>query len=128
MIGIFLITHGNFGECLIHNAEHILGYHPPFLTQLGLCAQGTPESLFSLAKTRLQEADAGQGVLILTDMLGASPANLAQKLLVPGRIEALAGLNLPMLLRALTYRQNDLPCLLQKARSGGCDGVVSLSP
>jgi PTS system ascorbate-specific IIA component len=63
-------------------------------------------------------------VLILTDMYGGSPSNIAQKLVVPGKIEAVAGVSLPMLIRALTYRDRSLQTIVTKAVSGGCEGVV----
>ena len=72
----------------------------------------------------LKLVDTGRGVLILTDIYGATPSNLAIKLLEPGRIEGIAGVNLPMLLRALTYREKDLETLVTKAVAGGRDGVM----
>ena len=59
-------------------------------------------------------------------MYGGSPANIAAKLLVPGHIEGVAGVNLPMLIRVLTYRDKPLQTALVKAISGGCDGVVRI--
>ena len=126
MIGLLLITHGTFGESLIQNVCHVLNKRPPFLAQLGVAAQDDLQSVLPLARLLLAAVDAGDGVLILTDMLGATPANLALQLLEPKRIEGVAGLNLPMLLRALTYRNGDLATLLQKAVSGGCDGVTNM--
>ena len=70
--------------------------------------------------------DKGDGVLVMTDIFGATPSNIAMKLLQPGRIEGVAGVNLPMLLRALSYRDKDLPTLLAKSVSGGRDGVLNL--
>ena len=63
---------------------------------------------------------------MLTDIFGASPANLALKLLEPGRIEGVAGVNLPMLLRALTYRERGMDVLLTRAIAGGRDGVFNM--
>jgi PTS system ascorbate-specific IIA component len=74
----------------------------------------------------LMAVDSGKGVLVLTDIFGASPANLALKLLEPGRVEGLTGVNLPMLLRALTYRDRDMETLLMRARDGGRDGVFNM--
>jgi PTS system ascorbate-specific IIA component len=71
-------------------------------------------------------ADTGEGVLVMTDVFGATPANIALKLLKPGKIEGIAGINLPMLLRALTYRDNDMQTLITKAVSGGRDGVLHM--
>ena len=70
--------------------------------------------------------DNGRGVLVLTDIYGASPSNLAMKLLEPGRIEGVAGVNLPMLLRALTYRDRDMETLVTRAVAGGRDGVLNM--
>ncbi|MBP8215289.1 MAG: PTS fructose transporter subunit IIA [Propionivibrio sp.] len=126
MIGIFLITHGTFGESLIQNVCHVLNKRPPLISQLGVAAQDDPLDILPMAKLLLKEVDGGNGVLILTDILGATPANLALKLLEPGRVEGVAGVSLPMLLRALTYRKNDMETLLQKAISGGHDGVINM--
>jgi PTS system ascorbate-specific IIA component len=59
-------------------------------------------------------------------MYGGSPANIAAKLLVPGKVEGVAGVNLPMLIRVLTYRDKSLATIVSKAVSGGCDGVVRM--
>ncbi len=63
---------------------------------------------------------------MLTDIYGATPCNVAAKLIEPGRVEAVAGVNLPMLLRVLTYRERDMNTLLKRAVSGGCDGVLHI--
>src|SRR3990170_8257780 len=124
MIGILIITHGTLGESLIHCASHVLNKRPPRLQQLGVTAQDDPAMLMPQARALLKELDAGDGVLILTDIYGGTPSNMASKLLVPGKIEAVAGVNLPMLIRVLTYRDRELPVIVTKAISGGCEGVL----
>lgn len=126
MIGIFLITHGSLGESLIQCACHVLDKRPPQLVQLGVSAQDDPLDLLPIARQMLAWVDHGHGVLVLTDVFGATPSNLALKLIEPGHIEGIAGVNLPMLLRTLTYRDRDMPTLLQRAVSGGCDGVLHM--
>lgn len=126
MIGILLITHGSFGEALVQNACHVLNRRPPQLNQLGVSAQDDPLDLLPLARDLIQLVDSGKGVLILTDIYGATPSNLTLKLLEPGRIEGLAGASLPMLLRTLTYREKGMDTLLTKAVSGARDGVLNL--
>ena len=126
MIGILIITHGTLGESLIHCASHVLNKRPPRLRQLGVTAQDDPLLLLPQARALLKELDDGSGVLILSDMYGGSPSNIAAKLLVPGRIEGVAGVNLPMLIRALTYREKPLSTLITKAISGGCEGVLRI--
>ena len=123
MIGILLLTHGTLGESLIHTAIHVLNKRPARLRQLGMTAQDDPLLLLPQARALLKELDQ-DGALILTDMYGGSPSNVAAKLIVPGRVEALAGVSLPMLIRALTYREKSLNVMITKAISGGCEGVM----
>ena len=126
MIGLFLITHTTYGESLIQCACHVLNKRPPQIAQLGVAAQDDPLDALPLAQEMLKLVDHGDGVLIMTDIYGATPSNIALKLLQPGRIEGLAGVNLPMLLRALTYRDKDMETLLTRAVSGGRDGVLNM--
>lgn len=124
MIGILLITHGTLGESLIRTAKHVLNKRPASLKQLGVTAQDDPLLLLPQARALVKDIDDGDGVLILTDMFGASPSNLAAKLIVLGKVEAVAGVSLPMLIRALTYREKSLELMVSKAISGGCEGVM----
>ena len=124
MIGILIITHGTLGESLIHCASHVLNKRPPRLKQLGVTAQDDPALLLPQARALVKELDDGAGLLILSDIYGGTPSNLAAKLVVPGKIEAVAGVSLPMLIRVLTYRDRDLQTIVTKAISGGCEGVV----
>ncbi|MDA0190177.1 MAG: PTS fructose transporter subunit IIA [Proteobacteria bacterium] len=126
MIGILLITHGTFGESLIQNVCHVLNKRPPLIAQLGVAAQDDPLDILPLARLLLGEVDGGDGVLVMTDIFGATPANLALKLLEPGRVEGVAGASLPMLLRAITYRERGMETMLQKAVSGARDGVMQM--
>ncbi|MDB5864868.1 MAG: fructose transporter subunit [Betaproteobacteria bacterium] len=128
MVGILIIAHGTLGESLIHCASHVLNKRPPRLRQLGVTAQDDPLLMLPQARALVKELDDGAGVLILSDMYGGSPSNIAAKLLIPGRVEGVAGVNLPMLIRALTYREKPLATLLIKAVSGGCEGVLRIPP
>ena len=127
MIGLFLVTHGSLGESLIQCACHVLNKRPPQLAQLGVAAQDDPAEVLPLARSMLDWVDGGLGVLVLTDIFGATPSNIATKLIEPGRVELVSGVNLPMLLRVLTYRQHDMPTLLKRAVSGACDGVIHVA-
>ena len=126
MIGILLITHGSYGEALVQNACHVLNKRPALLNQLGVAAQDDPLDLLALARQTLALVDNGKGVLVLTDIFGATPSNLALKLLEPSRVEGLTGVNLPMLLRALNYRDKGMATLLVRARDGGRDGILNM--
>jgi len=127
MIGILIVSHGDFGEALIHSASHVLGKRPEQVRQMGVAVKDDPDAVLPKARELLRQLDTGEGVLILTDMLGATPSNIATRLLKPGRIEGLAGASLPMLIRALTYRDEPLAALVEKAVSGGLEGVVHLT-
>ena len=128
MIGLLIISHGTLGESLIHCASHMLNKRPPRLRQLGVTAQDDPGQLVPQARKMVKELDEGDGVLVLTDMYGGSPSNIAAKLVIPGIFEAVAGVNLPMLIRALTYRDKSLQMMITKAISGGCEGVLRVPP
>lgn len=126
MIGLFLITHGGLGEALVQCACHVLNKRPAQIVQLGMAAQDDPLDALPLARDMLALVDKGDGALILTDIYGATPANVAMKLLEPGHIEGVAGVNLPMLLRALNYREKGMATLLTKTVGGGRDGVLNM--
>jgi PTS system ascorbate-specific IIA component len=126
MIGILLVSHGAFGESLIHCASHVLGKRPLYVRQLGVTVHDDPEEILPTARDLIRFLDQGQGVLVMTDIYGATPSNIAAKLLEPGRVEGIAGVNLPMLIRALTYRNDPLETVVAKALSGGTEGVTRM--
>jgi mannose PTS system EIIA component len=126
MIGILIVSHGTFGESLIHSASHVLGKRPLYLRQLGVNVHDDPDQLQPVAEDLIRFLDQGDGVLILTDIYGATPSNIAARLLRPGRVEGLAGVNLPMLIRALTYRQEPLLRMRDKALEGATEGVTRM--
>jgi len=126
MIGILIVSHGAFGESLIHSASHVLGKRPLFLRQLGVTVHDDPDAILPVAEDLIRFLDQGQGVLVLTDIYGATPSNIATRLLVAGRVEGVSGVNLPMLIRALTYREEPLVDLVEKALSGASEGVMRM--
>ncbi|MBK7659571.1 MAG: PTS sugar transporter subunit IIA [Betaproteobacteria bacterium] len=128
MIGILIVSHGAFGESLIHSASHVLGKRPLYVRQVGITVHDDPDALIPVAEDHIRFIDRGAGVLVLTDIYGATPSNVAARVLQPGRVEGLAGVNLPMLIRALTYREEPLETVLAKALSGGTEGVIRMTP
>lgn len=127
MIGILIIAHGNLGDSLLHCANHVFGTPPTQLRQLGVTVNDDPNRLMPLVRELIQELDDGSGVLVLTDIYGATPSNLTCRLIEPGKVECVAGVNLPMLVRALTYRNEPLETVAEKAISGGREGVVHVT-
>lgn len=124
MIGVLIIAHGNLGESLIHCAHHVLGIQPPLLKHLAVTIHDKPEKLIPKAQQMVIELNQGAGVLVLSDIYGATPCNIACRLLQPGRVEGIAGVNLPMLVRVLSYRSEPLQVVVAKGTEGGIAGVM----
>jgi PTS system ascorbate-specific IIA component len=126
MIALLIVAHGNLGESLIQCAVHVLGRQPSLLESLDLSACPDPVEMLARARAQLERMDQGDGVLILTDIYGATPCNTVCKVLLPGRVEAISGVNLPMLLKALTYREAGLAELMDKTIAGGKAGIFQV--
>jgi PTS system ascorbate-specific IIA component len=127
MIGILIVSHGAFGECLIHSASHVLGKRPLYLRQVGVTVHDDPEEILPVAQDLIRFLDQGRGVLVLTDIYGATPSNVAARLLERGRVEGVSGVNLPMLIKALSYRdESSLEELVGKAVAGAGAGIVRM--
>jgi len=127
MVGILIVSHGAFGEALIHSASHVMGERPTCVRPIGVTVHDDPDAIVSIARALVRELDDGSGVLVLTDMYGATPGNIAMNLLENGRVEGLSGVSLPMLVRALTYRNEPLAKVVEKALSGCNEGVVHMN-
>ena len=123
MIGIVLVTHGNLAREFLAALEHVVG---PQQCTSAVCigADDDMEKRRAEILERARACDTGDGVILLTDMFGGTPSNLAISIIDQARIEVLAGVNLPMLIRVLTYRDRDLQTIMTKAISGGCEGVM----
>jgi PTS system ascorbate-specific IIA component len=126
MISILIIAHDSLPDSLAKAVTHVLGARPPQFETLSVAASDDPFNLLPAAKDLVRKLDSGDGVLIFSDIYGATPCNLATKLMVPGQVEVVAGVNLPMLVRAFTYRVKGMDTMIKKAISGGCDGVVRI--
>jgi PTS system ascorbate-specific IIA component len=127
MIGVLIVTHGSIGESLLASAKQILNSEPPLTATLGVSRSDDPEDLILRVKRLVKELDAGDGVLVLTDIFGATPGNVIARLLEDGRIEGVSGLSLPMLLRVLSNRKGSLAGAVKRALSGGTEGVVHMN-
>ncbi len=127
MIGILIVAHGTLGESLIHCASHVMGKRPLYLRQLGVTVHDDPEAILPQGQDLIRFLDQGHGVLVMTDIFGATPSNIACKLLETNRVEGISGVNMPMLIRALTYRETmTLPELIGKALAGAHEGVINM--
>ncbi len=126
MISILLITHGELGKSLIECATHVLGDKPLFLESLSIENDCTHESMFRQISERINLLDQGDGVLILTDIFGATPCNIITKIIKPGKVSAIAGVNLSMLIRTINYRNEPFDSLISKAIQGAQDGIIHI--
>lgn len=129
MIGVLIVTHGEIGTALLASASQILGGAPAQVLTLSVWRQDDPDDLVLRARELLERLDAGDGVLVLTDIFGATPGNVVSRLLDDGHVEGVSGVSLPMLLRVITGRDgsNKLRGAVQRAISGGAEGVVHMN-
>lgn len=124
-VGVLLVTHEGIGSCMLAAARRVIRVMP---LKVGVFEVpwdvGDGEVCTRTLRQELRDLDEGQGVLVLADIYGATPFNLAAEH-EPGRtLLRVAGLNLPMLLRVLTYPEKNLQELAEVARDGGRSGVV----
>jgi len=127
VIGILIVSHGEIGTSLLDSASQILGARPQQVATLSVWRQDDPDDLVLRARELMEQIDAGQGVLILTDLFGATPGNVVSRLLEDGRVEGVSGVSLPMLLRVVTGRNGSIAAAVQRALSGGTEGLVHMN-
>lgn len=123
-VGLLTITHSNIGRELLNTAAHLLGKAPLKNDSLTVCLDCDTEGVYNYAREMVDTLDSGDGVLILTDIFGATPFNIAKRLHAPGKTCLLTGINLPMILRIYNYPDLDLKGLTDKALDGGKIGVI----
>jgi len=126
MIGILLITHRELGKSLIECAIHVLGDRPKFLESLTIENDCVYENMYMEILEKINLLDQGDGVLILTDIFGATPCNIITKVIKSGKINAIAGVNLSMLIRSISYRHESFDILIAKAIQGAQDGIIHI--
>lgn len=126
MVGILLVTHNGLGDSLIDCVRHVTGKVPDRLKSLSVLADDDAQQKEAEGRTLIKQLDSGDGVLLLTDIYGATPSNIACLLREPGRVEGVAGVNLPMLLRVVCGPELPLQELADKALHGGQNCIVSL--
>jgi PTS system ascorbate-specific IIA component len=123
-VALLLITHGAIGEVLLQSAVEVLGVCPLPAAFLPAPLGCDPLLVLEKARKLAGKLDEGNGVLVLTDMFGATPSNIACRLRDQQDVRVVAGMNLPMLIRVLNYPRLSLDELTDKALSGGRDGVM----
>jgi len=104
MIGIVIVTHGQLGEALIGTSEFIIGSRPEAIESVSIDLSENAETLRKKIDRGIKNVMGEQGVIILTDMFGGTPSNLSYSFLEEGHIEVLSGVNLPILIQAVSRR------------------------
>lgn len=104
MIGLILVTHGNLADQFVEATEHVVGQQSAIATVCIGPNDDMEQRRAEIAKA-IKKVDSGDGVIILTDLFGGTPSNLAISLLEAGRVEVIAGINLPMLIRLTGARK-----------------------
>ena len=124
-VSILTITHANIGQELLTTAETMLGNLPLPSQALTVSDNCDPDKVLKQALGICKELDEGDGVLVLTDIFGSTPSNICNKLSNLENVSVIAGLNLPMLIRAMNYPDLSLNKLVEKALSGAHDGIIN---
>jgi len=124
MSSVLLITHGNIGQDMLDTVSAILGRCPLNTQAIGVAPDCDPEAVYATACHTCESLDDGQGVLVLTDLYGSTPSNIANRLLDSHNVIVVAGVNMPMLLRIMNYPDRELEILAEFAASGARNGVV----
>jgi PTS system ascorbate-specific IIA component len=132
MIGLVIIAHRPIASALAAGASHVYTCAPEQAESkvrvMDIVPDADVTAAVEEARGLVAEVDSGAGVIVLVDAFGATPGNIAARLAEPGRVAVVAGVNLPMLLRVLCYREGKLADLVDKAINGGVQGVIQVAP
>ena len=134
MAGILIIAHTPVASAMLGFAEHTYGMLPERVRAVDIPPHEDAKISYERVVIAAKEVDTGKGILILTDVMGATPANVASRLVglnpsisgLSSQVVVLTGMNLPMLMRAVSYRSDAIETLAQKALQGGMNGILRL--
>ena len=127
MIGILLVTHGEIGKSFIDCASHILGKSINLLECVPVDPKSDLQECQRIIENEINNLDVGSGVLIMTDIYGATPSNILKKYTTQDNIGVITGLNLPMLIQAITNRDGLLSEITKACMRSAEDGVIKMS-
>jgi mannose PTS system EIIA component len=133
MAGILIIAHTPIASAMLSFAEHVYGSIPEHIQAVDIPAHEDAKISFERVLAAAKAVEAHGELLVLTDVMGATPANVASRLMsqqssagMKLKVHILAGLNLPMLMRAVSYKDDALDVLAQKTLQGGQNGILRL--
>ena len=124
MVGILLMTHAPLGQAFIAAVAHVFRGPTERFEAIDVTADQDLAEVNVMAREAIARLDDGSGVLLITDIKGGTPANCCNGLADAGRVEVIAGISLPMLLRAITYRRDSLDVVVEMALAGAQSGAV----
>ena len=124
-VGILLVTHSDIGKQLLLTATSVFGKNPFQVELLSVDNYDQPNDVKELAEKYVKFLDNGAGVLVLTDIIGTTPSNIASSI-NHDKIKVVAGLNLSMILNVFNYPEKTLDQLSIKALEGGIQGVSKI--
>jgi PTS system mannose-specific IIA component len=122
-VSILLVTHENVGQVMMQAVRRVLEVCPLQTRCLPVPFDSDPDEVQQEAAQMIKALDKGDGVLVLTDMYGSTPSNIAHRLSQPGKVMVVTGLNLPMIIKVMNYPNLDLAQLVDVAVEGGKSGV-----
>ena len=133
MAGILIIAHTPIASAMLSFAEHVYGSIPDHIQAVDIPAHEDAKISFERVMVAAKAVETHGELLVLTDVMGATPANVASRLMSQQnssgkklKVQILAGLNLPMLMRAVSYKDDALDVLAQKTLQGGQNGILRL--
>jgi mannose PTS system EIIA component len=129
MINIIVIAHAEIANSFAHCVEHILAKRINNLHILAVKKTEHTENILNNAKeliAKISKVRDDYQILVLADLFGATPSNIASKLVIKDKIELITGLNLPMLIRAISYSKEQLSVCVKKVLEGACEGIIHI--
>jgi PTS system ascorbate-specific IIA component len=124
MVGILLMTHAPLGQAFITAVSHVFRGPTERFEAIDVTADQNLGEVAGLARAAIARLDDGDGVLVITDIKGGTPSNCCDSLAKAGQVEVIAGISMPMLLRAITYRRDSLDVVVEMALAGAQNGAV----
>lgn len=122
-VGVLLVSHNQIGTELLNTSRQMLSSSPLPTKVISIGINDNPDSIKRQLDEVIKSLDQGNGILVLTDMFGSTPSNIACAVSDRDDVRIISGLNLPMLIRVLNYPNLKLADLEQKALSGGREGI-----
>jgi PTS system ascorbate-specific IIA component len=126
MVGILLLTHAPLGQAFIAAAAHVFRGPTERIEAIDVTADQDIAEVNAKARLAIARLDDGDGVLVMTDIKGGTPSNCCNALCEADHVQVIAGISLPMLLRAITYRRDTLDVVAEMALAGAQNGAVKL--